>query len=156
MEELKKTPSRVTMFDALKIPGQLDLLQEALKLRNSKKRLNEGNPIYATSDNFPLDPIGIIRPPPFYLSLILEGWVVNNCMIDIGAAIIIIPKAVVDEMKLYVTRCIDDVIQLDSSSVDIVGSFKGVQITLNAFPDIHVVQYIIVVYLPPLFFNMSF
>ena len=35
MEELKKMPSRVTIFDALKIPGQLDLLQEPLKLRNS-------------------------------------------------------------------------------------------------------------------------
>jgi len=37
VEELKKTPSRVTMFDALKIPSQLDILQEALKLRNNKK-----------------------------------------------------------------------------------------------------------------------
>jgi len=68
MEELKKTPSRMTMFDTLKILGQLDLLQEALKLINSEKRVNEGNPIYAMSDDVPLAPIGITRPPPFYFS----------------------------------------------------------------------------------------
>jgi len=41
VEELKKTPSKMTLFDALKILGQLDLLQEALTLGNSKKRINE-------------------------------------------------------------------------------------------------------------------
>ena len=48
MEELKKTP-KMTMFDALKLPGQLDHLQQTLKLRNNKKRVNEGNPIFAIS-----------------------------------------------------------------------------------------------------------
>jgi len=103
------------------------------------------------SDDVPPAPIGITRPPPFYLSLRLEGWVVNNYMIGTRAAITMIPKAVVDEMKLYITRCIDGVIQLDSSSIDVFGSIKRVQITLNALLDIHVVQDIIVVYLPPLF-----
>ena len=37
MEELKKTPSKMTMFDALMIPGHIDLLQEYLKLKNSNK-----------------------------------------------------------------------------------------------------------------------
>ena len=63
----------MTMFDALKIPGQLDLLQEALKLRNSKKRVNEGNPIFAISDDVPPTPIGIRIPLAFYISLQLEG-----------------------------------------------------------------------------------
>jgi len=37
VEELKKTPYRMLIFDALRILGQNDLLQEALKLKNSKK-----------------------------------------------------------------------------------------------------------------------
>lgn len=60
-------------------------------------------------------------------------------MIDTKATITMIPKAVIDEMKLYITRCIDGVIELDSSLVDVVGSVKGVQITLNVFLDIRVV-----------------
>jgi len=151
MEELKKNPSKMTVFDALKIPGQLDILQEDLKLRNNNKRVNEGNIIFAISDDVPPAPIGIRRPPPFYLSLRLEGWVVNNCMINTRATITIIPKAVANEMKLYITRCIDGVIQLDSSSIDIAGSVKGVPITLNAFLDICVIQDIIMVDLSPLF-----
>jgi len=77
-------------------------------------------------DDVPPTPIGITRPPPFYLSLRLEGWVVNKCMIDIEVAITMISKAIVDEIKLYITRCIDGVIQLDSSLIDVVGSVKGV------------------------------
>jgi len=151
VEELKKTPSKMTMFDALKIPGQLDLMQEGSKLRNYKKRVNEENVIFGISDDVPLAPIGIRRPPPFYLSLRLEAWVVNNCMIDTETAITVIPKAITNEMKLYITRCIYDFIQLDSSFVYVVGSVKGIQITLNAFPDICVIQDIIMVDLPPLF-----
>ena len=129
----------------------MDLLQEALKLKNSKKRVNEGNFVFLISDDVPLAPIGIRRSPPFYLFLRLEGWVVNNCMIDTEATIVIIPKAIANKMKLYITRCIDGVIQLDSSSVDIIGSVKGISITLNAFLDICVIQDIIVIDLPPLF-----
>jgi len=151
MEELKKTPFKMTMFDALKIPYQLDLLQEISKLKNSKKEVNEGNIFCAISDDIPPAPIGIRRPPPLYLSLRIEGWVVNNCMIDTEAAITIIPKALTNEMNLYITRCIDGVIQLDSSFVYFVGSVKGVPITLNAFLDICVIQDIILVNLPPLF-----
>jgi len=72
-------------------------------------------------------------------------------MIDTRAIITMVPKAVANETKLYITRCIDGVIQLDSSSIDMVGSVKGVPITLNAFPDIYVIQDIIMVDLPPLF-----
>lgn len=72
-------------------------------------------------------------------------------MIDTEPAITMIPKAVANKMKLYITRCIDCVIQLDSSSIYIIGSVKGVPITLNAFPNICVIQDIIMVDLPPLF-----
>lgn len=68
MEYLKKTPSKITMFDALMILGQMDLLPEDLKLKNSKKRVNEGNVIFAIFDDVPPSPIGIRKSPPFYLS----------------------------------------------------------------------------------------
>lgn len=63
----------MTIFDALRILGNIDLLQEALKLKKSKKRVNEEIIVFKNVDNVPLAPIGIRRPPPFYLSLILES-----------------------------------------------------------------------------------
>lgn len=89
--------------------------------------------MFAIYYDVPLAPIGIRQAPPFYPSLRLEGWVVNNCMIDIRAIITVIPKFVVNEMKLYITRYIYGFIQIYSSLVDVIGSVKGVSITLNAF-----------------------
>ena len=54
-------------------------------------------------------------------------------------------------MKLYINRCIDEVIKLDSSPMDVMGNVKEVHITLNIFLDTSIIQYIIVVDLPPLF-----
>jgi len=73
-------------------------------------------------------------------------------MIDTRATITIIPKAIANEMKLDITQCIDEVIQLDSFSTHVVGSVKEeVFITLNAFHNICVIQGIIIVDLPSLF-----
>lgn len=72
-------------------------------------------------------------------------------MIDTEAAITIIPKVDTNEMKLYITGCIDAFIQLDSSHVNVIGSVKGVFITLNTFPYICIIQDIIVVDIPPPF-----
>lgn len=48
VEEFKTTPSKMIIFDALRIPGKIDLLQEALKIRkNSIKRTSEENIIIA-------------------------------------------------------------------------------------------------------------
>jgi len=77
-------------------------LQEALKLKNNKKRKNKGNVVFFNFDDFPPSPIVIRIPPLFYLSIRLEGWIVNNCMIDTKAAITVIPKVVTNEMKLYI------------------------------------------------------
>ena len=87
--------------------------------------------MFTNSNDVCLAPIGVRIPTPFYLSLRLEGWIVNNCVIDTRAASTIIPKDVADEMKLYITQCIDGVIQLDYSLVDVIGSVKGVTTTLN-------------------------
>ena len=59
--------------------------------------------ILANIDDVLRAPIGIRRPSPFYLSLRLEGWMVNNCMIDIKVGSTIIPKDVTKEIKLYIT-----------------------------------------------------
>lgn len=102
VEELKRTPSKMTIFDALRILGQINLLQEALKLKNGRKRTSVDNVILVIFDDIPRAPINIRRCPLFYISLRLEGWVVNNDMIDTRATITIISRAFVEAMKLYI------------------------------------------------------
>jgi len=54
VEELKRTPSKMIMYDALRIPGQIDLIQEALNIKNnSRKRTNEENNILTNKDDVP-------------------------------------------------------------------------------------------------------
>ena len=94
---------KMTIFDALRLLGEIDLLQEALKLKNGKKIDSEDNTIFSIIDDVPRSPIVIRRPPPFYISHRLEGWIINNCMIYIKVAITIIPRAIAEAMKLYIT-----------------------------------------------------
>lgn len=103
VDELKITLAKMTMFDALRLPDHIDLLEEALKFNNGRKITNEDNVIISIFDDVPRALIGIRRPPPFYISLRLEGWVVNNCMIDTRATIIVMPRAVAEAMKFYIT-----------------------------------------------------
>lgn len=140
------------IFDALRKPSQIDLLQEALQIKNnSKKRTCEDNIIISNIDDVPRAPIGIRRSPPFYMSLRLECWVVNNYMIDIREVSIAIPKAIIEEMKLYIIKYVDGIIHLDSSPMDVIGNVKSIPITLNMYPNISFNRDIIVVDLPPLF-----
>ena len=74
-----------------------------MEIKYGKKRASEDNIILAIIDDVPRPLIGIIRPPYFQISLSLEGWVINNHMIDIEVAIIVIPRAVIEEIKLYNT-----------------------------------------------------
>lgn len=141
----------MTMFDTLRLCDQMDLFQEALKLKNGRKRTNEENVILTIFDDIPRPYISIIRSPHFYISIRLEGWLVSNYMIDIRAAITIMPKAIIETMKLYITQCVDDVIQLDSSPMDIFWNVNTILIMINIFQDITLNQDIIIMDLPPLF-----
>lgn len=72
-------------------------------------------------------------------------------MFDIKDAIIIIPRAITEAIKLYIIQCIDGIIKLDSSPMDAVKNVQSIPITLNMFLDISLNQDIVVVDLPPLF-----
>lgn len=122
-----------------------------MKFKNSIKRTSEGNIILINTNDTPHAPIGIRRPPPFSLSLRLEDWVVINCMIDTRAISTIIPKVIVDKMKLYIIWYIDGVIKLDSSLMDMIESVKGFTITINMFSNISIILDSIIVDLTPLF-----
>lgn len=146
INELKRTPSKVSLYDALKILGQLDLLRASLQAKN------EGLESVLNLKEAAKHPgMGKNRPPPFYISLEFEGFVIHNCLIDSGAAITVMPKVVCDIMGLQYTRTTDGVLQLDGTTVKNVGVIKDIVMKLHQCPKILVVQKFMVVELPTLF-----
>ena len=51
-----------------------------------------------------------IRPPPFYVSLIIEDKIIHNYMIDSGASSSIMPKSVADLLGIKYEPMIRDVL----------------------------------------------
>ena len=99
VEHLNKTHVPIFMWDILALPGQKDMLQEALQsLTLSNNALVQQTPtiIMATNANNSQQPSKIVNPPPFYVMVIIGKYLVHNCMIDSGVTSSVMPKKIVD------------------------------------------------------------
>lgn len=85
-EQMKRASLNVSMWDAISIPSQRDLLQEVIKEMDVTEDTIQGcSSSISTSLVKPLEaenPKKISKPPSFYLSLIIGDKIVHNCMID--------------------------------------------------------------------------
>lgn len=73
-------------------------------------------------------------------------------MIDSGASSSVMPKCIVNIPGIKYKPMVRDVLQLDGSSVKIVGIFKNVEMALHAFPSCTITQDISVAEVKPHFF----
>lgn len=92
----------MTMWDSLSIPGQVEMLKKALNgegvqeqavgshdkvvMRNVEPKNDENSKSSITVQGKD------VRPPPFYVSLIIGKNLVHNCMVDSGATCSVMPK----------------------------------------------------------------
>lgn len=53
--------------------------------------------------------------PPFYLSLRLHDYILHNSMLDSGASHNLMPKAIMENLGLDITRKYHDLYSFDSS-----------------------------------------
>jgi predicted aspartyl protease len=95
---MKKKNINISMWDVVAtIPMKKRLLQQ--ELERIEPRDQPSNMESATSL---VQPAGgeetskKVRPPPFYVSLIIGGKLVHNCMIDSGASSSVMPRCVAD------------------------------------------------------------
>jgi ribonuclease HI len=89
--------------------------------------------------------------PPFYTSLNIHDKVLHNCLMDSGASHNIMPKTVMEELGLEVTRAYHDLYSFDSRRVQCLGVIKDLVVTLFQFPMKSVVMDIVVANVPPKF-----
>ncbi len=73
-----------------------------------------------------------VGTPPFYVSLIIGGKLVHNCMIDLGASSSVMPRCVVDALEMKYEPIVKDVLQLDGSTIKNVGILRNVEMALHA------------------------
>jgi hypothetical protein len=89
--------------------------------------------------------------PPFYTSLNIHDKVLHNCLMDSGASHNLMPKSVMDELGLEITKTYHDLYSFDSRKVKCLGVIKDLVVTLFQFPMKSVVMDIVVVDVPPKF-----
>jgi uncharacterized small protein (DUF1192 family) len=87
--------------------------------------------------------------PPFYTSLNIHDKVLHNCLMDSGASHNLMPKAVMEELGLEVTRAYHDLYSFDSRRVQCLGVIKDLVVSLFQLPMKSMVMDIVVADVPP-------
>jgi hypothetical protein len=89
--------------------------------------------------------------PPFYTSLNIHDKVLHNCLMDSGASHNLMPKIVMEELGLEVTRTYHDLYSFNSRRVQCLGVIKDLAVSLFQLPMKSVVMDIVVADVPPKF-----
>lgn len=88
------------------------------------------------------------KPNPFYISLLLNGQRLSNCIIDSEASDNIMPQPVAKALGLELTKTFGCCYAMDGKQVPLVGQVKDVQAVLYACPEKRVRLTILVVDIP--------
>jgi hypothetical protein len=89
--------------------------------------------------------------PPFYTSLNINDKVLHNCLMDSRASHNLMPKTVMEELGLEITKAYHDLYSFDSRKVKYLGVIKDIVVTLFQLPMKSMVMGIVVVDVPPKF-----
>jgi hypothetical protein len=89
--------------------------------------------------------------PPFYTSLIIHDKVLNNYLMDYGAFHNLMPKVVMEELGLEVTRSYQDLYSFESKKFQCLGVIKDLVVTLFQLPMKSVFMDIVVADVSPKF-----
>jgi hypothetical protein len=89
--------------------------------------------------------------PPFYISLNVHDKILHNCLMDSGASHNVMPKVVMEELGLEITKPYQDLYSFDSKKVKCLGLIKYLVVSLSQLPMKSVVMDIVVADIPPKF-----
>jgi hypothetical protein len=89
--------------------------------------------------------------PPLYTSLNIHDKVLQNSLMDLGESHNLMPKTIMDELGLEVTKAYHDLYSFDSRKVQCLGVIKDLFVTLFQLPMKSVVKDIVVADVPPKF-----
>jgi len=118
-----------------------DPISDVINLHDEKPTIVLGPRAESREDN----------TPPFYISLNIHNKVLHNCLLDSGASHNLMPKVVMDELGLNITRKYHDLFSFDSKKVHCLGVIKDLAVTLQQIPSKSILMDIVVADIPPKF-----
>ena len=83
--------------------------------------------------------------PPFYISLRIHNLFLHNTMLDSGASHNMVPKIIMENLGLDITRPYKDLYSFDSRKVKCIGLIKDLVVSLHQIPEKSVVMDMVVV-----------
>lgn len=89
--------------------------------------------------------------PSSYVSLTIHDKILHNCLLDARASHNLMPKAVMEELGLDITRPYHDLFSFHSRKVKCLGLIKDLAITLTQLPMKSMMMDIVVADVPPKF-----
>jgi hypothetical protein len=106
-----------------------DFKKSLSKLLHSEPSCHPTNSVNLQDENpaVILDPMVEYRDdssPPFYTSLNIHDKVLHNCFMDSGASHNLMPKTVMEELGLVITKAYHDLYSFDSKKVKCLGVIK--------------------------------
>lgn len=75
------------------------------------------------------------KPEPFYISLFINGHMLNNCIIDLGAFDNIMPSTLAKALGLSLNKTFDRCYSMDSKQIPLLGQIKDAQVVLASHPN---------------------
>jgi hypothetical protein len=166
VKEILKPPSSFSFeneIQKIKIPVPfLELVKDEDFKRYLSKMLQPEPSSYPTdSINLQDEKLAIIlgplvedrdnSSPPLYTSLNIHDKVLHNCLMDSGGSHNLMPKTIMDELGLEVTKTYHDLYSFDSRKVKCLGVIKDLVVSLFQLPMKSVVMDIVVADVPPKF-----
>jgi hypothetical protein len=89
--------------------------------------------------------------PPFYVSLKIHDITLHNAMLDSREYHNMMPKVVMDQLGLEITRPYRDLFSFDSRNVKCLGLIKDLVVSLSQIPTKNMVMDVVVADIPPKF-----
>lgn len=89
--------------------------------------------------------------PPFYVTLKIHDLLLHNTMIDSGASHNLMPKEIMDNSGMDITRCYKDLFSFDSRKVRCLGLIKDLVVSLHQILEKSIVMDIVVTDVPTKF-----
>jgi ribonuclease HI len=167
--EVREAPKPTPSFNfeheiqKIRIPVPLSELVKNEDFKRSLSKLLQSESPQPPSDSINLQdekPAVVLGPmvedrddssPPFYTSLNIHDKVLHNCLMDSGASHNLMPKIVMEELGLEVTRAYHDLYSFDSRRVQCLGVIKDLVVSLFQLPMKSMVMDIVVADVPPKF-----
>ena len=115
---------------------------DLVKLEEERPTIYLGNLVQSQNED---------NPPPFYLSLNIHDKLLHNYLLDSGASHNLMPKKVMEELVLQVTKEYHDLYTFDSKRVQCMGIIKDLVVSLTQLLMKSVVMDIVVADIPSRF-----